>query len=55
MISLTSSAICSSTQAMFRASFLTGMTKLTVRIGVDEAARVRRELPTTGAGSPAWT
>ena len=54
MISLTSSAICSSTQAMFRASFLTGMTKLTVGIGVVEAARarLRRDLPMTGAGFP---
>ena len=35
MISLTSSAICSSTQAMFRASFLTGMIKLTAGAGAD--------------------
>ena len=30
MISSTSSAICSSTEAMLRASFLTGMTRLTL-------------------------
>ena len=42
---------------LIRASFLTGMTKLTIRIGVDEAARahVRRVLPATGAGSINWT
>ena len=30
---MSSSEICSSTQAMFRASFLAGMTKLTFRLG----------------------
>jgi hypothetical protein len=56
-ISLTSSAICSSAQAMYRASILTGVTKLTVRLGFAEAGRfrLRRELATSGGGSQTWT
>jgi hypothetical protein len=52
MTSLTLSAICSSTQAMLRASFLTGMTKLTVTdFGGAARDRLRREVSTIGAGS----
>ena len=44
MISATSSAICSSTQAMLRASFLTGITRLTVGCAmVDGLGREARE------------